>query len=129
MGYNLIVDQESKSKAPMPGWLWRKVGLIKDLTAPIGNSPDMDRQMAFPKGSVLGIFAGRRMGAILVYTISTLFIAIFCSIVFNAMELDTEFAIAVMGSLIGGFLGSLLAVALIVDMYLPRRDGEFREQD
>ena len=113
----------------MPGQLWRIVGLIKELTAPIANSPDMDRRMASPRGGILGIFAGRRMGAILVYTISTLFIAIFCSIVFHAMELDTEFAIAVMGSLIGGFLGALLAVALIVDMYLPGRDGEFREQD
>jgi hypothetical protein len=36
------------------------------------------------------------------------------------MELDSNFAIAIIGSLIGGFLGALLAVALIVDIYSPQ---------
>ena len=44
-----------------------------------------------------------------------------CVFGFNSLEHDTEFAIAVMGSLIGGFLGALLAAALIVDIH--KRSG------
>ena len=56
-------------------------------------------------------------------------VAVFCSYVFNAMSLEAEFAIAVMGSLIGGFLGALLAAALIIDIYLPKRGKDFRNPD
>ena len=75
------------------------------------------------------MLARRRAGTILLYTMSTLFLAVFCSIVFNTLEHDTEFAIAVMGSLIGGFLGALLAAALIVDIYLPKRGKRFSGLD
>ena len=53
-------------------------------------------------------------------------LAVFASIVFNFMDQDTEFAIAVTGSLIGGFLGAMLAAAVIVDVYSPseNRDEE-----
>ena len=44
-------------------------------------------------------------------------LAVFCSFMFNLMEHDAEFAISVIGSLIGGFLGALLAAALIIDIY------------
>ena len=47
-----------------------------------------------------------------------------CSFAFNALGQDTEFAIAVMGSLIGGFLGAMLAAALIIDIYKPKRSKD-----
>ena len=103
--------------------------MIKDLAAPMGNRMENDRLGAFARKSMPSIFAGRRAGTLLLYTMTTLAVAIFCSFVFNALQLDTEFAIAVMGSLIGGFLGALLAAALIVDIYLPRIKQEFRETD
>ena len=43
------------------------------------------------------------------------------------VEHVTEFAIAVMGSLIGGFLGALLPAALIVDIYLLKRGKGFSD--
>ena len=46
---------------------------------------------------------------------------------FSLLGQDTQFAIAIMGSLIGGFLGALLAAALIVDIYSSGGDGD-REQ-
>ena len=103
--------------------------MIKDLAAPMGNRPVTDHNGASPRGGVQSILAGQRVGTLLLYTISTLVLAVFCSYVFNAMSLNAEFAIAVMGSLIGGFLGALLAAALIVDIYLPKRGKDFRELD
>jgi uncharacterized YccA/Bax inhibitor family protein len=64
----------------------------------------------------------RRIPSLLLYTTATLLLAVGASIVFNGMELDSNFAIAIIGSLIGGFLGALLAVALIVDIYSPQDD-------
>ena len=103
--------------------------MIKDLAAPMWNRADQDHHGSPSRVSVPSIFAGRRVGTVLLYTMSTLFLAVFCTIVFSALQLDTEFAIAVMGSLIGGFLGALLAAALIVDMYLPKIRKEFRDLD
>lgn len=103
--------------------------MIKDLAAPMGNRMAQDHDRSAGKGSLQNMFSGRRVGTLLLYTMSTLVVAIFCSYVFNALELDTEFAIAVMGSLIGGFLGALLAAALIIDIYLPRIGKDFRDPD
>ena len=103
--------------------------MIKDLTAPMGNRADTDHHGTTPRGSVQSMFARRRVGTVFLYTMSTLFVAVFCTIVFNALQLDTEFAIAVIGSLIGGFLGALLAAALIIDIYLPKIGKDFRDSD
>ena len=103
--------------------------MIKDLAVPMGQRAAQYSDGSSSKTSLLSMFSGRRMGTILLYTMTTLAVAIFCSFVFNALQLDTEFAIAVMGSLIGGFLGALLAAALIVDIYLPRIKQGFRDPD
>ena len=66
-----------------------------------------------------GVTARKRFGSILLYTTGALIMAISSSFVFNFMDHDTEFAIAVTGSLIGGFLGAMLAAAVIVDVYAP----------
>ena len=103
--------------------------MIKELTAPVRTSPDKDRQRSSPIGRIQSMLARRRAGTLILYTMSTLFLAVFCSIVFNALEHDTEFAIAVMGSLVGGFLGALLAAALIVDIYLPKKGKGLSDLD
>ena len=103
--------------------------MIKDLAAPMGNQAGQGHLRSAQRGSVQSMFAGRRVGTILLYTMTTLAVAVFCSIVFSALQLDTEFSIAVMGSLIGGFLGALLAAALIVDIYLPKIGKDLRDRD
>ncbi len=72
------------------------------------------------------VLARKRMGSLILYTMGALILAIFCSIVFNFLGQDTQFAISIMGSLIGGFLGALLAAALIVDIY---SSGGTRDQE
>ena len=79
------------------------------------------------KRSMLNVLARKRMGSVILYTMGALILAIFCSFVFNFLGEDTQFAISIMGSLIGGFLGALLAAALIVDIYSPSEDKQ--EQD
>ena len=103
--------------------------MIKDLAAPMGNGASQAYHRSSPRGSIKGVLAGRRVGNLILYTMVTLAIAVFCSFVFNSLELETEFAIAVMGSLIGGFLGALLAAALIVDIYLPKIGKDIRDPD
>ena len=103
--------------------------MIRDLAAPMGNGTVQDHHRSAHTGSIQSMLSGRRVGTILLYTMTALAVAVFCSFMFNAMGLDTEFAIAVMGSLIGGFLGALLAAALIVDMYLPKIRQEIRDPD
>ena len=103
--------------------------MIKDLAVPMGQRAAQYSDGSTSKTSLLSMFSGRRTGTILLYTMTTLAVAIFCSFVFNALGLDAEFAIAVMGSLIGGFLGALLAAALIVDIYLPKRGRDIRDPD
>jgi len=68
------------------------------------------------------VMAKKRMGSVMLYTMGALVLAVFSSIVFNFLGSDTAFAISIMGSLIGGFLGALLAAALIVDIYTPNTD-------
>ena len=70
------------------------------------------------------VMARKRMGGVLLYTKGALVLAVFCAFLFNSMGQDTQFAIAIMGSLIGGFLGALLAAALIVDIYSKREDRD-----
>ena len=67
----------------------------------------------------------KRFGSLLLYTVATFGLAVFCTFMFNLMEHDAEFAISVIGSLIGGFLGALLAAALIIDIYFrPAENNE-----
>lgn len=100
--------------------------MIKDLALPMGNRPVGGNDDPSSSVGIQSILAGRRVGTVLLYTMGTLLLAVFCSFVFNTLELDTEFAIVVIGSLIGGFLGALLAAALIVDMYLPKLRKDIR---
>ena len=73
--------------------------------------------------SLRRILANRRVRSLLFYTMAALDLAVLCAFAFNALGQDTEFAIAVMGSLIGGFLGALLAAALIVDIHFVNRNS------
>ena len=78
--------------------------------------------------SIHNVLARKRMGSLILYTMGALILAIFCSFVFNFLGEDTQFAISIMGSLIGGFLGALLAAALIMDIYSPNGNRN-QEQD
>ena len=80
------------------------------------NPPRIETQNAFRQG-LQNVLARKRMGSLILYTMGALALAILCSVVFSLMGQDTQFAISIMGSLIGGFLGALLAAALIVDIY------------
>ena len=60
--------------------------------------------------------SGRRMHSLLTYSLTTIVLTLFAAILFKAMQLEAEFAIAVTGSLIGGFLGAMLAMILMVDL-------------
>lgn len=70
--------------------------------------------------------AKNRITSVLVYSTATLLLAIGGSIGFNVIERDTEFAISIIGSLVGGFLGALLASALIIDT-VSRLDDRNRD--
>ena len=95
--------------------------MIKELVAN-GRIESVERpRYASTKTGILSSMARKRAGKVVLYSMAALVLAAFCSFVFNALDRDTEFAIAVMGSLIGGFLGAMLAAALIVDIYLPER--------
>lgn len=59
----------------------------------------------------------RRTTSILIYTIGAVLIFVIGVILFSVVQRDTEFAIAVFGSVVGGFLGALLAAIVVVDMY------------
>ena len=98
--------------------------VIKDMVAN-GRAESLDRpREPSAKTGLLNIMAKKRVGSVVLYSMAALFLAAFCSFVFNALDQDTEFAIAIMGSLIGGFLGAMLAAALIVDIYLPKRNRD-----
>ena len=98
--------------------------MIRDMVAN-GRVVSLDKpREASAKPGFLKFVAKKRAKSVVLYAMAALFLAAFCSFVFNALDQDTEFAIAVMGSLIGGFLGAMLAAALIIDIYLPKRDKE-----
>ena len=59
----------------------------------------------------------RKTMNILIYTIGAVFVFIIGVTIFSIAERNTEFAIAVFGSLVGGFLGALLACIVVIDMY------------
>ena len=82
----------------------------------------MDRpRESLGKTGIVKLMAGKRAGGVVLYAMAALFLAGISSFMFNALGQDTEFAVAAMGSLIGGFLGAMLAAALIIDIYLPKR--------
>lgn len=78
--------------------------------------PSLERHAPF-RQSLQAIRGKKRFGSVVIYTTGALAMAVFFSVVFNVMGHDTEFAIAIMGSLIGGFLGAMLAAALVIDVY------------
>ena len=95
--------------------------MIKDMVAN-GRPVSLDREKESPvKTGILRFMANKRAGSLVLYAMAALLVAGACSFMFNALGQDTEFAIAAMGSLIGGFLGAMLAAALIIDIYLPKR--------
>ena len=95
--------------------------MIKDMVAN-GRAMSLDREKdSTVKTGIMKFMANKRAGSVVLYAMAALLIAGICSFAFNALGQDTEFAIAVMGSLIGGFLGAMLAAALIIDIYLPKR--------
>ena len=98
--------------------------MIKDIVAN-GRAVSLDRPIdPSAKTGIMKLMAKKRAGSVVLYAMAALFLAAFCSFVFNTLDQDTEFAIAVMGSLIGGFLGAMLAAALIIDIYLPKRNKD-----
>lgn len=94
----------------------RRVGnlLLRNMAA---SAMDVNETTGTRSVRLPRILAGRRMASLLLYTMAALTLTALCAFAFNALGQDTEFAIAVMGSLIGGFLGALLAAALIMDIH------------
>ena len=102
--------------------------VIDEMAARVRQGPvGLEAPRAY-KRSMQGILSRKRMGSVLLYTMGALILAIFCSFVFNFLGQDTQFVISIMGSLIGGFLGALLAAALIMDIYSPNGNRN-QEQD
>jgi hypothetical protein len=100
----------------------RAIPVIDELAARARHRPaSIETPSAFTR-SMQNVLARKRMGSVILYTMGDLILAIFCSVMFSLLGQDTQFAISVMGSLIGGFLGALLAAALIVDIYSPSGD-------
>ena len=96
----------------------------------VANSPvesNRVRPNSFLGRNLPVVSSRKRLGSLIFYAMAALILAVFCSIMFNFLDHNTEFAIAVMGSLIGGFLGALLAATLIVDIYSPNR-GQRQEE-
>ena len=80
-------------------------GAIIGLEANVENLPARLQSRINSSRYRRNILANRRVGSLLLYTMAALGLSILCAVAFNALEHNTEFAIAVMGSLIGGFLG------------------------
>ena len=59
----------------------------------------------------------RRIYIVLGYTVGTILVFVAGVLIFSISERDTEFAVSVFGSTIGGFLGALLASIVVVEMY------------
>ena len=98
--------------------------MIDELVANFRHRPATIENRADVRRSLQNVLARKRMGSVLLYTSGALILAIFCSFAFNFLGEQTQFAISIMGSLIGGFLGALLAAALIVDIYFGDRNQE-----
>ena len=98
--------------------------VIDNLAAQPRRGPVRTENRSDVRRGLHNVLARKRMGSLILYTMGALILAIFCSFVFNFLGEDTQFAISIMGSLIGGFLGALLAAALIVDIYSGDRDQE-----
>ena len=58
----------------------------------------------------------KRIAGLLIYTISALVIVIVGVVALGVIGRDLDFAISVLGSLVGGFLGALLAMTLILGL-------------
>jgi hypothetical protein len=72
----------------------------------------------------------RRVPSVLFYCASAVLMTLASVLVFRSLDLGPEFAMSVLGSLIGGFLGAMLAAALIFDLYskLVSEDGRPRDR-
>ena len=66
----------------------------------------------------------KRIVGLLVYTISALVIVIIGVVALGVIGRDLDFAISVLGSLVGGFLGALLAMTLILGLLQSDRSKD-----
>ena len=62
-------------------------------------------------------FLSKRVPSVLFYCAAAVLLTLASVLVFRSLDLGPEFAMSVLGSLIGGFLGAMLAAALIFDLY------------
>lgn len=70
--------------------------------------------------------ARKRASSVFIYTVGAVLVFISGVSMFGAVDQGTEFAVAIFGSIIGGFLGALLATMVVVDLY-TRNSG--RDED
>ena len=68
-------------------------------------------------GRPSNILHRRGVGRVLAYSASAVLLSVFGVVIFNALDQNTEFAVAVLASVIGGFLGALLALSVITDSH------------
>ena len=60
----------------------------------------------------------------MVYAFGAVALTFFGLVMYNTMDRDLDFAISLFGSLVGGFLGALLASILILDMSSRIEQGD-----
>ncbi len=61
---------------------------------------------------------GSGLPTVMLYTIGAVLVFVLGVTTFSIMDRNTEFAIAVFGSLVGGFLGALLASIIVAKVFL-----------
>ena len=66
----------------------------------------------------------RRFLTIFGYTIGAVVAFAAGVLIFSLVEQDRDFAISVFGSLVGGFLGALLASTVVIDVYIKGVETE-----
>jgi len=89
--------------------------VFNQATANLRRQPMGLERTGTARQTLRSLIAKKRFGSILLYTTGAFVLAVSAFFLFNFMDHDTEFAIAVIGSLIGGFLGAMLAAAVIAD--------------
>ena len=62
--------------------------------------------------------------AIVLYTLGAIGVFVFGVATFSIIDRNTDFAIVVFGSLVGGFLGALLASIVVVGVMLRSNERE-----
>ena len=73
--------------------------MIDDMVANVARRAVKLQEPGVIQRNLENVLAKKRLGSILLYTMGALVLAVLCSFLFNSMGQDTEFAIAIMGSL------------------------------